>query len=227
MSSLALLESNIHALRAAVAAATTVSEFQAVGHRAREILISTAQSVYDPAIHQSIGQPLSSTDAKGMLSAFVGIELPGGGNEEARRFCRAAVDLANAVQHDRAASYKDAALCAEACAAVVSIVTVLAGDRLTVPTPWEGIADGSRYFAWSGPTLHGLEDRNPIPAPNSLLKQLREDGWIPRFGTRAKLALHLSNGLHQVYETDRLVWRRELLAPGDGDQILLIGREAA
>ena len=107
-------------------------------------------------------------------------------------------------------------------------------QRLAIPVGsfgglggWTGIEVGTRWFGWDGPTLHALEDRNPTLAPPALDAALRAAGWIPRYGTRAKLMRHLSEGLLQVWETDRAKWRRELLAPGDGDQILLIGKNAA
>ena len=30
---------------------------------------------------------------------------------------------------------------------------------------WEGVQFGDRYFAWAGPSLHGLQDRDPGPGP--------------------------------------------------------------
>jgi len=57
------------------------------------------------------------------------VELAGAGNATARRHERAAFDLANGLQHDRAATFRDAALCAEATLSVIRIVAVVSGRR--------------------------------------------------------------------------------------------------
>jgi hypothetical protein len=64
-----------------------------------------------------------------MLEAYISRELPGGGNEEARKHAKAAIDLANALQHRRTASFRDAAICAEATSSVVSVVAIISGKR--------------------------------------------------------------------------------------------------
>jgi hypothetical protein len=90
---------------------------------------------------------------------------------------------------------------------------------------WSGVEVASRYFAWDGSNLHQLDDRPAIPAPPELLKAISENGLVPTFGLKAKLMNHLATGRHQVFETDRKTWRRELLMPGGGDQILLVHEE--
>ena len=86
MIDLASLEDGIQQLRARLANAQSIQDFQAVGHGARELLIFAGQTVFDPAIHASGKESVSPTDAKEMLAAFVGHVLPGKGNEEARGF---------------------------------------------------------------------------------------------------------------------------------------------
>ena len=71
----------------------------------------------------------SPTDAKRMLEAFIAVELSGAGNANARKHARAAIDLANGLQHDRAANFRDAALCAEAAISVVRIIAIVSGRR--------------------------------------------------------------------------------------------------
>jgi len=58
---------------------------------AREVFISIAQAVYDPARHppEDDGTTPSDTDAKRMLASFVAAELRGASDEDARRFLRA------------------------------------------------------------------------------------------------------------------------------------------
>lgn len=207
-------------------AARTEEDFQAIGVLGREALISLAQAVYDPDVHRSTdGVVPSATDAKRMLEAYIGAILIGSGNEEARKLARSAVALADALQHRRSASRVDAELVAAAVESVVRIVEVLAGEEAYPREPWQGVELGSRYFAWAGPSLHGLEDRPPVPTPPDLPNACRAVGMTPSYGLRQKLNHHLAQGGHQVFETDRRKWRRELLNTGDGDQVLLVKPE--
>jgi hypothetical protein len=227
MSAFGSLDELLSGLRSQLSRATTTQDFQQVGHQSRELLISIAQAVYRPATHLNPGTAaISATDAKGMLGAFIAHDLAGAGQEESRKLVRSAVDLANAVQHDRAATKRDAQLAVESCAAVLAVVAVVAGESIATPAQWEGVSIGSRYFAWDGPALHALGDRGPVPTPPQLLQELKSRNIPHRFGTKAKLCSHLAQGWAQAWETDRHSWRRELLYADDGDQILLVKSEA-
>jgi len=188
---------------------------------AREALISLAQAVYDSAAHPATdGVAPSPTDAKRMLEAYVAATLSGSGNEEARRMVRSAISLADALQHRRSATQVDAELVVVATESVVRLVEAFSG--IPGPSqPWEGVEHDGRYFAWAGPALHALEDRPPVPTPARLTDTLRDSGMTPSFGLRTRLNHHLAKGGHQVFETDRRRWRRELSNTGDGDQVLL------
>lgn len=106
----------------------SVEHFQAVGLLCREILISVAQEVYDPERHLRTGEPSPSpTDAARMLEAFFSVELSSGSNEEARAHGKAALRFAVALQHQRSANFRTAALCLEATSSVVNLVAILAG----------------------------------------------------------------------------------------------------
>ena len=109
---------------------TSEEDYQGVGLLCRELLISVAQAVYDAEKHHVGGQSVSVTDGKRMLEGYFGVELVGGSNEEARKHAKAALDLANAVQHRRTATFRDAALCVEAAASVTNIVAILSGRRI-------------------------------------------------------------------------------------------------
>lgn len=111
-------------------AAQTEEEFQAIALSCREALISLSQAVHDPDRHPTLdGVVASADDAKRKLEAYVAAELPGEGNEEARRFAKAAVLLAVNLQHKRTASFRDAALCLEATRSVVNSIAIIAGRR--------------------------------------------------------------------------------------------------
>lgn len=105
-------------------------QFQAVGLLCREVLISLAQVVYDPQRHPpEDGVNPSATDAKRMLDSYLVAELPGAPNEGLRRHAKAALSLANDLQHHRTATYRQAALCAEATTSVVNLIAIISGRR--------------------------------------------------------------------------------------------------
>jgi hypothetical protein len=111
--------------------ATSEEQFQAVGLLCREVLISIAQAVYVAERHPSSdGVSPSPTDARRMLEAFLSVELGGQVNEEARSYARAALKFAVALQHNRTANFRAAALCAEATASVINIVGIVSGARV-------------------------------------------------------------------------------------------------
>ena len=206
--------------------AETEEDFQAVGLLGREALISLAQAVFQPEHHPSLdGVSPSQTDAKRMLEAFVAAVLAGSGNEEARRLVRSAVAFAESLQHRRSAQRIDAELAVAGVESAVRIVEVLVGHVSAAREPWQGVEIQGRYFAWSGPALHSLEDRRPVPTPAGLIDALGAAGMTPSYGMRDRLNHHLAQGGHQLFETDRRTWRRELLYSGDGRQILLVKTE--
>lgn len=101
-----------------------------MGLLCREGLISLAQTVFDPTKHRILDEVgVSSTDAKRMLEAYWGAELDGGENKVARQHARAALDLANELQHKRTATFRQAALCADATVAVINLISIMSGQR--------------------------------------------------------------------------------------------------
>lgn len=126
----ARVDQGLRSARAQLETARGEEQYQAVGLLCRETLISLAQSVFDAGKHPTMdGVVPSSTDAKRMLEAYIAVELGGGSNEAARKHARAALDLANDLQHRRTASLRDAAMCAEATTSVVNIIAIVAGVR--------------------------------------------------------------------------------------------------
>ncbi len=124
------VDRGIYEVRRRLEQAETEEQFQAVGLLCREVLISLAQVVYDPERHPTEdGVPPSDTDAKRMLDSYIAAELLGGPNEGARRHAKAALQLANDLQHHRTAGRREAALYAEATTSVVNIVAIISGRR--------------------------------------------------------------------------------------------------
>jgi hypothetical protein len=110
--------------------ASSEEQLQAVGLLCREALISLAQTVFDPNRHRILdGVDVSSSDAKRMLEAYLAAELAGQEMKVARQHARAALDLTNELQHKRTATFRHAALCAEATAAVINLVAIVSGQR--------------------------------------------------------------------------------------------------
>jgi hypothetical protein len=104
--------------------------FQVVGLLCREALISVAQEVFDADRHPVLdGAKVSPTDFKRLIEAFIAVELAGSAAEEARRHARTALDLALRLQHQRTATFRDAAICMEATASVVNIIAIVSGRR--------------------------------------------------------------------------------------------------
>ncbi len=112
--------------RMALGHAANEEDFQSIGLLARELLITIAQAVYLPGMHENLDEVTpSNTDARRMLENFVGHEVPGGKNEDLRRHIKSTLKLAVALQHRRTASRRDAALCLEATSSLVNIIRIL------------------------------------------------------------------------------------------------------
>ncbi len=124
------VDRGIYELRRRLEQADSEEQFQAVGLLCRETLISVAQVVYDPQRHPTEDHVApSGTDAKRMLDSYIAVELAGHPNEGVRRHAKAALSLANDLQHHRTADYRKAALCAEATASVVNLMAIISGRR--------------------------------------------------------------------------------------------------
>ncbi|MCY7349665.1 MAG: hypothetical protein LH606_03245 [Cytophagaceae bacterium] len=124
------VDRGIEEIRDRLTAANNEEKYQAVGLLCREVLISLAQSVYNRVRHPPADdiEP-SPTDAKRMLENYILVELSGGANEAIRRHARSALDLANALQHRRTATFRDVAMCVEATASVVNVIAIVDGRR--------------------------------------------------------------------------------------------------
>ena len=121
------VDRQIRAMRDQVTRAESEEEYQTVGHIGREVMISLAQAVIDPA--EAIGEdgkPPGSTDAVRLLDAYIGKTLSGGANEALRRSVRGVVKATSAVLHDRKATPRDAALVAELVSSSVHLMHILA-----------------------------------------------------------------------------------------------------
>jgi hypothetical protein len=124
------VDRNIEKILQTLEIAENEEDFQAVGLLCREAMISLAQAVYDPELHQSLdGVNPSETDAKRMLESYIATELAGSSNEELRRYAKNAYKLAVVLQHKRSAGFRDAALCVESARSIINVVAIISGQR--------------------------------------------------------------------------------------------------
>lgn len=125
-----LVDRQLGEVRSRLQAASTEEQFQAVGLLCREVLISLAQTVFHPELHPPLdGVGASETDAKRMLDRYLAIEVIGSSNALARKQAKGALQLANELQHRRTASFREAALCAEATASLTNLIAIISGVR--------------------------------------------------------------------------------------------------
>jgi hypothetical protein len=85
---------------------------------------------------------------------------------------------------------------------------------------WDGIHVGDVFYAWAG-SLLALEDRNAVPPPASLLKEIERRGLRPRWANINRMSHHIERGLAQVFATDRKTWRRPVT---DQNRPLMVGK---
>lgn len=124
------VDRTIGEIRKRLSEAYSEEQFQAVGLLCREAIISLAQAVYDRTKHPPLDETEpSETDAKRMLESYISIELSGSSHEASRRHAKAAYALAVDLQHRRTATFRQAALCAEATASLVNVIAIVSGHR--------------------------------------------------------------------------------------------------
>lgn len=120
--------------RSQLGLACVEEDFQSIGLLCREVIISLAQAVFDPTIHETLdGVTASKTDANRMLEAYVAHVFPGDSYKEVRAHHRASLALALNLQHRRTATRQLAALCVEATASTVAVVSIIARGSEELP----------------------------------------------------------------------------------------------
>ncbi len=143
------IDQELRGAEEALGDSTTSRDFQLVASACRDLLISLAQTVFDPLLHPKLNVndvETSDTDAKRMLDRYFSFELPGSTNEQYRRFARHlasdAWDVVNATLHGRNGTYRRALLCVEASKSLINIVAIVSGRRDRDPAGAD--ADGTQ-----------------------------------------------------------------------------------
>jgi hypothetical protein len=103
-------------LRIRLASCTTSEDAQAVGLLCRDIMISLAEAVHDPATCGDVG-----ASAVDQLNSVVDYHAKGPSNASLRKLVKAAIDYANVIQHRRGGDVAAAGLVAEATIGVVHL----------------------------------------------------------------------------------------------------------
>lgn len=121
------VDEEVGSLQDAIFKAKTNRDFQAVGMRGRELLITLAQTVYNKEKYPSIdGVDVSNTDSKRMLEAFVSYCLKDKRKwEKETKYIKNAINLANELTHERSADIVDAEICYSAVISTVQIIKIL------------------------------------------------------------------------------------------------------
>jgi hypothetical protein len=116
--------------RRSLSTAINEEDYQGVGLLCREILISTAQEVYDSDSQTTHDGVLpSDTDLVRMIEAFLSSSASGPRNANKRKYVKTSQELAVELQHRRNATFRDAAVCLEATSSIVSTCAILSGVR--------------------------------------------------------------------------------------------------
>lgn len=114
-------------VRNQLAIASAEEDFQSIGLLCREVIISLAQAVYEPSLHEPLDRVTpSETDANRMLDSYIAHVFPGPSYKEVRTHARASLALALNLQHRRTATRQLASLCLEATASTSAIISIIA-----------------------------------------------------------------------------------------------------
>lgn len=103
-------------------------DFQQIGLLCREVIISLAQAVYNPAVHgtkDEKGTDIGKTDAVRMIGNYINVRLAGSSNEELRVYAKATNKLTNLLTHKRDAEKQDMLLSVSATMALINFVGIL------------------------------------------------------------------------------------------------------
>ena len=218
------IQSSVAIIEKDLCAAETELDYQALGTKCRSTVLDLAHLVFSEEKHvpKDVQAP-GSDDSKEMLTLYFMENLKGRSAAKARGFVHGLVNLSNDLVHHSPSRPIDAKLAFLGLLSIVEMVSIFEGSDLS-SVPWKGVKVGNRYFAWDGPTLHDLEDRDPIPTPPDVIKAINNSGFHTSSGLLSRIQNHLAQGAYQIYETDKRTWRRQLTY-GDRNSVLLVKEE--
>ena len=103
-------------------------DFQTVGLLCREVIISLAQTVYNPLLHgrtDDKGVTIGNTDANRMIGNYINVKLSGSSNEELRVYAKSTNKLAQRLTHERNATKKDMLLTVASTLALINFIGII------------------------------------------------------------------------------------------------------
>lgn len=123
------LETRLEGVKAELAAARELDDFQDVGRRCREILIDAATLVFNEDFVPDGHAVPGANDAKARVGYFLQARFPGSSNKELRKVVNGGFDLANKVTHSDSADRPSAFVVAQATIFLCRVLQALAsGD---------------------------------------------------------------------------------------------------
>jgi hypothetical protein len=174
------VDDQIVQLRDRYTSALTTEDFQAVGLLCRDIFVSLDEAVFDSTQHVPDGEepPDQLVDR---LLAVVEHEASGASNKELRGLLKSNIDYANKVQHDRAATRRQARIVAEVTMTCVTLFRELL-------RPEEAAELAAIQATWKPTILRAVSERS-IPTYSVLTEaqpvELDGDTLVLRFAPSA------------------------------------------
>ena len=103
-------------------------DFQSIGLLCREVIISLAQTIYNPIIHgekDEEGTEIGKSDAVRMIGNYITYQLKGKQHKELRDYVKSTNAIANQLTHKRSATKTDMLLTVSSTIALVNFIGIL------------------------------------------------------------------------------------------------------
>lgn len=124
------VDTEVNELRRHFQAARTAQDYRNVGNDCVAVLERLSEQVFDPAAHLRDGEeepPAANT--KQRLGRFIEDSAAGPSNTEVRKVARAVIELAQAVKHQSAPTWRDAGIAADSVIQLANILRRLDEDK--------------------------------------------------------------------------------------------------
>ena len=118
------VEGNLRSARRSFQTAQTIEDFQAIGIQCRETILSLAEAITE---YQTPGEkhPISNQTTDSIFEKLFNEIFKDSSKDQFRAYAKSCLKLANALQHERTATYLQANLCVEATAHLVGLIDAI------------------------------------------------------------------------------------------------------